>query len=509
MVIMRTKSCGVNYLFGALMLMGLFLAMIELGCAPLATGPAMPPNPAYNQYLAPVAHQPQAMQSLQALSPSDSQVQTEQIRYQSKDQPKGQLYDPTSQKLYVDEELSANIDNRQVVKEVIIEGNRRVPTPEILRKLKTRAGRYFDPDLLQQDIQSIWKMQTIRRVHGPFINKTDEGIIITFQVEEHPYISQLKFVGNRSMSDSYLRRETGLEEGKPLNEFEVRMAREKIEQLYHGKGHSYTSVEILDSQDPSQIVFVIYEDKRRKVGSVSFAGNTIATDSRLGVIIKSKPQKLWMFGGNLDREQVDRDIDLLTAYYFSLGFFNAKIGREIETSADSGTVNLKFVVNDGPRYRIRKIRFEGTQRYPEEELQALLKLRPSESEMPFFNSDTMNEDVVTLRDSYGSVGHIFADVQAQPHFLDEPGLIDLIYKVDEGKAYRVGQINIHIDGDGVTQRNVVLNRITQKPGDLIDIRRIRQSERLLRSSQLFGDPQNPSAQPRIVVKPKESLEFDR
>jgi len=109
--------------------------------------------------------------------------------------------------------------------------------------------------------------------------------------------------------------------------------------------------------------------------------------------------------------------------------------------------------------------------------------------------------VITLRDAYGSVGHIFADVQAQPHFLSEPGMIDIVYRVDEGKAYRVGRVNIHIDGDGITRRNVVLNRVTQKPGDLIDIRKIRQSERLLKSAELFGDPQKPGEQPRIVIRP--------
>lgn len=468
--------------------------------------------PTSNRFATP-ADQPHP-RAEQQLSPQATAT-SPQFRWQSPDPPTqeaqeadagGTLFDPTQQKLFVDEELSAGMSRQQMVQAVVIKGNHRIPTPEILRQLKTRAGRYFDPDLLQQDIQAIWRMPTIRRVNGPFLNKGQQGITITFFVEEHPFINELKFVGNRQMSDSYLRKETGLEEGKPLNDFEIKMAREKIEELYHSKGHTYTSVELMESDDPGQVVFVIYEDKRRKISSVSFVGNTIATDARLGVIVKSKPQKLWLFGGNLDREQVDRDLDILTAYYFSLGFFNAKIGREIQTRSDSGTIDLKFVINEGPRYRIRDIRFTGNEKYSDEQLRTFLKLQPAGEEMPFFNSDEMNSDVVTLRDTYGSVGHIFADVQAQPHFLSEPGVIDLVYQIDEGKAYRVGRINIHIDGDGVTQRNVVLNHVTQKPGDLIDIRRIRQSERLMRASQLFGDQNNPNQQPRIVIRPPDGDE---
>lgn len=425
-----------------------------------------------------------------------SQPSDYQVRYQSPDD------EPANSNFFVDESLSGDINNRsQLVQEVRIEGNRRIPTPEILRHLKTRAGRYFDPDLLQQDVHAIWRMQTIRRVHGPFLDKTDEGIVITFQVEEHPVINELKFVGNRTMTDSYLRRETGLEIGKPLNDFELKMARDKIQELYRSKGHTYTTVEMLDSEDPTHVVFAIYEDERRTIDSISFEGNQIATDARLSVIVKSKTRKLWLFGGKLDRGQLDRDVELLRAYYYSLGYFNAKVGREIITQPGSSSVGLKFVINEGPRYRIRNIRFQGNDKYTQDELMAVLKLKPDNGEEhPYFNSDSMSEDVEVLRDTYGSVGHIFADVQAQPHFLETPGEIDLVYQIDEGKAYRVGRINIHIDGDGITRRNVILNRVTQQTGDLIDIRKIRQSERLLRASQLFSDPQNPGAQPRITFQ---------
>ena len=95
-------------------------------------------------------------------------------------------------------------------------------------------------------------------------------------------------------------------------------------------------------------------------------------------------------------------------------------------------------------------------------------------------------DIQMLRDLYGSQGHIFADLEAQPRFLEEPGQLDLVYKIAEGEPFRVGQINVHIAGEFPhTRRNVVLNRLSLRPGDLIDIREIRNSERRLTASQLF------------------------
>ena len=67
--------------------------------------------------------------------------------------------------------------------------------------------------------------------------------------------------------------------------------------------------------------------------------------------------------------------------------------------------------------------------------------------------------------------------------------------VEEGQQFRVGEINVNIAGENPhTRRTVVLNRLSFRPGDVIDIREIRNSERRLQASQLFetnpamGDP---------------------
>ena len=46
----------------------------------------------------------------------------------------------------------------------------------------------------------------------------------------------------------------------------------------------------------------------------------------------------------------------------------------------------------------------------------------------------MNTDLQWLKDLYGSQGYVFADIQAEPVFLEEPGKIDLVYHIDEGQA---------------------------------------------------------------------------
>jgi outer membrane protein insertion porin family len=114
----------------------------------------------------------------------------------------------------------------------------------------------------------------------------------------------------------------------------------------------------------------------------------------------------------------------------------------------------------------------------------------------------MNRDVTTLRDIYGGLGHVFADVHADPRFLDDGSMLDLVYDITEGQQFRVGKINVHVAGEYPhTRESVILDRLSIRPGDIVDVREVRASERRLKASQLFEtDPASGKA-PRIVIQP--------
>ncbi|MFN9752558.1 MAG: POTRA domain-containing protein, partial [Planctomycetota bacterium] len=302
------------------------------------------------------------------------------------------------------------------------------------------------------------------------------------------------------------------EDGEPLDVYEVKMLKSRIEDFYHEKGYPKTQVEILDGDQPDdeKVVFLIHEDEKQRIWEVRFEGNSIATDERLKTQIKSKPGIMKVFGGLVKREEIDQDISRLMSYYRSLGYFNARIGREISESNDGRWMTLRFIIDEGPRYRIRNVAFIGNSKYSQDQLLGVVKLKPEAGTPPDFNSAKMERDVVNLRELYGSEGHVFAEVEAEPRFLEEPAMIDIVYKISEGEQYRVGKINVHIEGDyGVTKREVVLNRFGLHPGDIIDSRELKKIERRLGSAGVFAgsDPSMPGAPPQIVVRPPEQQEI--
>ena len=100
----------------------------------------------------------------------------------------------------------------------------------------------------------------------------------------------------------------------------------------------------------------------------------------------------------------------------------------------------------------------------------------------YFDQNQQSLDLQKLRDEYGGDGYVFAKIEADNRLLEEPGMLDIVYNVDEGARYRVGRINIEIKGENPhTQIMTVLNRLSFKPGDIVDTREFAASERRLKS----------------------------
>ncbi len=390
---------------------------------------------------------------------------------------------------------------------VKIAGNEVIEESKIRTHLQTRVGRDFDPEIVRADVRRLSTTGMFRNVRT-YRREVQGGVEVTFEVFELPMIRQLQFVGNKGIKDKALRKESELKAGEPLQRFRIEEARRKIQELYQRKGYADARVEIQEGTKPEDdsVVFSIYEGEKQRIFRTVFVGNSIASDARLRTQIKSKPGIMWVYKGTVDREQIDADMERLTAYYRSLGYFKARVGRELQFGDSGKWLTLTYVIDEGPRYQIRQVSLLGNQTFTTESLAERLELKSGD----FFDARRMNRDLNSLRDTYGGEGYIHADIKADPRFLEDPGKIDLVYDIQEGEQYRVGKIIVNIDGDNPhTRRNVVINRLSLSPNDIIDIREIRASERRLRSSNLFLSDPTRGVAPSIAIRPPELMDDTR
>ena len=232
---------------------------------------------------------------------------------------------------------------------------------------------------------------------------------------------------------------------------------------------------------------IVNEGLKQKVWETEFEGNTVAPDGRLKTVVQSKPPVLFLFKGEVDYDRINEDVRRLTDYYRGLGFFRARVGREWTYNDKQNWMSLKFVIDEGPRYVVNNVAVIGNSKLESDQLVKDLKLKGGD----FFDQAKLTKDIANVQDKYGEVGYIFADVQPETRFLEQPAQLDLVYKIEEGDRYRVGRIDVKISGDNPhTRRTAVLNRLTLRTGDIASTKKLRESEvRLKASAMLASNPQ--------------------
>lgn len=361
------------------------------------------------------------------------------------------------------------------------------------RNVKTIEGRPFHQKTVHDDVRQLEKAGLFPEVSYQRVG--DHGIVVIFSVVERPTIRYIKFHGNKIRRRSLLK-QCGLKEKEPLSVQAVQEARGRLQDFYHEKGFNNATVKIIEGDKPGDrgVVFLINEGQKQKVFWVEFEGNKIASDGQLRTKIKSKPPLLYLFKGEVERQRIEEDVAQITDYYRGLGFFSARVGRELLYDEKQKWLTIRFVIDEGPRSKVGKVKFVGPKVLTEEQLRADLNM----TEGKFFNGAKFEKDKTAIEDKYGAKGYVFAVIQPDINYDERPGGdVDLIYQIEEGKPCIVSRVNIKIHGDNPhTRRNTILNRVSIHPGDLLSTKEVRDSERRLRGSSLFLN--TPGNEPKIT-----------
>lgn len=374
-------------------------------------------------------------------------------------------------------------------------------TRRIARVIHTRKTRPFSKQQVEEDKRRL--MQTNDYVDvTPSYERLPEGVVVYFNVLERPRWKAVRYVGDVDGMKRTLAKKSGIKKGDPADPYSADDARRKLEEYFREKGFSRATVKLIEGDEPAddEVIFLIHKGVRQRVFRVVFEGNdeSVAPDGRLRTIVESKRPFLFLFKGEVNRHKIDEDVDRLIDYYKGLGYFNVFVGRELDFNESKSWLTLRFVINEGPRYRVRNVVFSGPSKYTDEQLGDGLKLQDGE----FFNRAHLQADRTRIEDKYGAIGHVFARIQPEPVFQEEPGTLDLVYTIDEGRRYRVGRVNVTIRGEHPhTRRNTVLNRLSIRPGDIADTREFRDSERRLKFSGLFMNDPAQGIEPRLVFEP--------
>ena len=186
-------------------------------------------------------------------------------------------------------------------------------------------------------------------------------------------------------------------------------------------------------------VKVVAEVKTRgKIVAVGFAGNTKFSERKLANVTK------------LSAGGVMSDASILTArrniqdHYRGFGYADVTVTHRVQPAAAEGASELIFIVDEGARAEVRKIRFEGNRAIKSHVLRNEMKTK-QKGWFSFFTKsgridvEKLDEDVDLVLDYYRNRGYLraTASVRREPTTNER---VDLVITIQEGAKYTVAKV---------------------------------------------------------------------
>src|SRR5579864_9347270 len=358
------------------------------------------------------------------------------------------------------------------ITEIKVEGNVSITSDQVRSKLLNRAGRPLDQDKVEADIKSLSASKWFSDVHA-YCEKdpNGKGYILIYKVTEMPVLTHVEFRGRTKVKLKELEETTGLKVGARADSMRTRLAVKRIQSLYEEKGYELAEVRLIEGgkTGETRVIVSIFEGPKPRVVHVSFEGNTFVSDAVLQTKVSSKPRLFGLLGRQFHKDELDDDVRKLKEYYQGQGFFEVQVVPVTRPSDSLGDLQLSYVISEGVQYKVRKIVFEGNKKITTEKLNEGLVLH---SGQPF--SDVLREaDRKAIENKYFALGCIDTHIVPEPKYTDKNGVIDLVYKIEEGEPYLLGEIIIR--GNVRTKDNVIrreADRAGLMPGERLDPTRL-------------------------------------
>jgi outer membrane protein insertion porin family len=179
---------------------------------------------------------------------------------------------------------------------------------------------------------------------------------------------------------------------------------------------------------------------RPTFAGVGFVGNTIFSDQKLAKETKLKA------GSTMSDSVILEARRNLEKYYQGYGYPDVLITHRTQESGQAGLSDLIFVIDEGSKNEVRKIRFEGNTVFTTPELKKEMKTKEKGwfswlTKSGRFESYQLDEDLDAVLDYYRSRGYLRA---SSPGMRRDPvgdGRVDLVIPINEGDKYTVAGVS--------------------------------------------------------------------
>ena len=353
-------------------------------------------------------------------------------------------------------------------------GEKVLPDRRLMDVVQTRAGVEYSSMRVNADLERLIERGLVNPDASVAVQPSGNAVKVIFHVKASSVLAGVGFTGNVEFDDDDLRETSKLQPGTVLSDATLAAARAHIIKAYQEAGYPDAQVSWKAQKTASgsyeDVVFEVKEGREVSMNTISFEGNKAFDDEQLRQLMQTKERGFFTWitkSGRVDREQVEDDLEAVIRHYKNYGYLRARLANVEYTASPNEEgrqrLHLKVTVDEGPRYKVRKVSFGPIKAYTQEELEPGLSMLDGD----IYSLQKVSDDVTMIRRYYGAKGYADADVRPD---INEAGvaadgtrLVDIRYDVVEGSRYKVGRINVR--GNTKTRQHVILRELPLKPGE--------------------------------------------
>lgn len=311
--------------------------------------------------------------------------------------------------------LTYIVQARPRITEINIEGNKKVKTSKLKKKVTVKVGDPLDEQKLFTDVQ---EMKKLYEKYGypdtkvKYVTSVDENAgrgTVTFEIAESQKvkIQQIDFAGATNFTQKQLRGVVKLKRhwmwswltgNGVFKQDEFDEDPDLLQDFYLNHGFLDFTIKDVKLENPTTntlvVVYSLYEGRQYKVGSITLTGNKLFTAAQIkaGMIYNHAYQRLkgplgtngfaMDVGDIFTPDGLKKDLKALQDFYGGKGYIDVTPGTTLRANripnVDTGTMDLEFQIDEGRKTYVEKINITGNIKTKDRVIRRELAISPGE-----------------------------------------------------------------------------------------------------------------------------------
>ena len=355
-----------------------------------------------------------------------------------------------------------------LIKELAVEGTKRVQEAVVLGRVKSAIGTPFNPSLLSEDIRAIFGLGFFDDVRLR-VEDFEGGVKVTFVVTERPFVRDVSFTGNKEVKTEDLQEKIDLKLGRVYNPVDVQRAVEKLRDFYEDEG--YFEVQITPNVEKFadgdvRVVFSVAEGRQMKIDKIVIKGNSGLSEQLIKENLATRERQYFILRGKVQRQRLDEDVERIILLYNDHGYVQARVeSTDVQVDRERALVTITFAVVEGPQFHVGEVKVSGVTLLPEKEVMRQISIKPGD----VFNRSAIRESAKAIEALYSTIGRASAEVATKSDPVPGENAFNITFEVTEGPEVYVERINIA--GNVRSQDKILRREIPLHEGDLYTLQK--------------------------------------